>query len=91
MGPNFLPGILDTKIYDRVIPVTQIQAEDTARLLAREEGVLAGISSGAALYAALTLGKLPENAGKTMVVILPDSGERYLSMGLYRQEPQGNS
>ena len=80
-----------TKIYDRVIPVTQIQAEDTARLLAREEGVLAGISSGAALYAALTLGKLPENAGKTMVVILPDSGERYLSMGLFQPEPQGNS
>lgn len=91
MGPNFLPGILDTKIYDRVIPVTQIQAEDTARLLAREEGVLAGISSGAALYAALTLGKLPENAGKTMVVILPDSGERYLSMGLFRPEHRGNS
>ena len=91
MGPNFLPGILDTKIYDRVIPVTQIQAEDTARLLAREEGVLAGISSGAALYAALSLGKLPENAEKTMVVILPDSGERYLSMGLFQPEHRGNS
>ena len=84
IGPNFLPGILDTKIYDQVIPVTQTQAEDTARLLAREEGVLAGISSGAALYAALTLGKRPENAGKTIVVILPDSGERYLSTGLFR-------
>lgn len=84
IGPNFLPGILDTKIYDQVIPVTQTQAESTARLLAREEGVLAGISSGAALYAALTLGKLPENAGKTVVAILPDSGERYLSTGLFR-------
>lgn len=91
IGPNFLPEILDTKIYDQVIPVTQTQAESTARLLAKEEGVLAGISSGAALYAALTLGKRPENAGKTIVVILPDSGERYLSMGLFRQESQGNS
>ena len=91
IGPNFLPEILDTKIYDQVIPVTQTQAESTARLLAKEEGVLAGISSGAALYAALTLGKRPENAGKTIVVILPDSGERYLSTGLFRQEPQGNS
>lgn len=84
IGPNFLPEILDTQIYDRVIPVSQNQAEDAARLLAREEGVLAGISSGAALYAALTLGKLPENAGKTVVAILPDSGERYLSTGLFR-------
>ena len=91
IGPNFLPEILDTKIYDQVIPVTQTQAESTARLLAKEEGVLAGISSGAALYAALTLGKRPENAGKTIVVILPDSGERYLSTGLFRPEPQGNS
>lgn len=91
IGPNFLPEILDTKIYDQVIPVTQTQAESTARLLAKEEGVLAGISSGAALYAALTLGKRPENAGKTIVVILPDSGERYLSTGLFRQESQGNS
>ena len=91
IGPNFLPEILDTKIYDQVIPVTQTQAESTARLLAKEEGVLAGISSGAALYAALTLGKRPENAGKTMVVILPDSGERYLSTGLFRPESQGNS
>ena len=84
IGPNFLPEILDTQIYDRVIPVSQNQAEDAARLLAREEGVLAGISSGAVLYAALTLGKLPENAGKTVVAILPDSGERYLSTGLFR-------
>ena len=83
IGAGFIPGILDQSILDEVIPVTDEDAIVTARSLARTEGILAGISSGAALYAALTLARRPENAGKTIVVLLPDSGERYLSSGLY--------
>ncbi len=83
IGANFIPQVLDTGIYDRVITVTQQQAHEAGRMLARKEGILAGISSGAALHGALTLARLPENAGKTIVVLLPDTGDRYLSTGLF--------
>lgn len=83
IGAGFVPSILDTGVIDEVIPVTDEEAITAARTLARTEGILAGISSGAALHAALTLARRPENAGKKIVVLLPDSGERYLSSGLY--------
>ena len=83
IGANFVPEILDTGIYDRIVPVTTQQAFAAARLLGKKEGILAGISSGAALHAAIEAAKLPENQGKTIVVLLPDTGERYLSTGLY--------
>ena len=83
MGANFIPSVLDRTVYDRVLCVTEAQAYEAARLLARKEGILAGISSGAALYGALELAKLPENAGKTIVALLPDTGERYLSTELF--------
>jgi len=83
IGANFVPKVLDTSIYDRIIPVTEEQAYAAARLLGKAEGVLAGISSGAALHAAIEEAKRDENVGKTIVVLLPDSGERYLSTGLY--------
>ena len=83
MGANFIPQVLDTKIYDRVEVVTEAQAYEAARLLAQKEGLLAGISSGAALHAAMALAEKPENAGKTIVVLLPDTGERYLSTDLF--------
>jgi len=83
IGANFVPEILDRSILDEVICVEQADAEDCMRRLAAEEGILAGISSGAALWAAVQLGKRPENAGKNIVVILPDSGERYLSGGIF--------
>lgn len=79
IGAGFVPRTLDIDIYDEVIPVTTQQAYDAARLLAREDAVLAGISSGAALYAAEVLAKRPENRGKRIVIIIPDSGEKYLS------------
>ncbi len=82
IGANFIPEILDRTLIDQVITVTEEQATSAARLLARKEGILCGISSGAALHGALTLAK--ENAGKTIVVLLPDSGERYLSTNLFR-------
>ena len=78
IGAGFVPRTLDMDIYDEVIPVTTQQAYDAARLLAREDAILAGISSGAALYAAEVLAKRPENRGKRIVVIIPDSGEKYL-------------
>jgi len=84
IGANFVPGILDLAWVDRVVPVTQKKAEAAARRLGREEGVLAGFSGGAALAVALELAALEENRGKTVVCLLPDSGERYLSSGLYR-------
>ena len=83
MGANFIPRTLDKTVYDRVMPVTEAAAFDAARALARKEGILAGISSGAALSAALELAADPKNAGKTLVVLLPDTGERYLSAELF--------
>ena len=83
IGANFIPSVLDTKIYDRIIPVTREQAYTAARQLGKKEGILVGISSGAALHAAITLAQSPENAGKTIVVLLPDTGDRYLSTPLF--------
>ncbi len=83
IGANFLPQVLDTNIYDTIFPVTQQEAQQAGRLLATKAGILAGISSGAALHAAITLAQKSENAGKTIVVVLPDSGERYLSTDLF--------
>ena len=79
IGANFVPSALDTGIYDEIIAVTNEDAYDTGRAMGRLEGVLAGISSGAAIFAAGVLAKRPENRGKTIVVMLPDSGDRYLS------------
>lgn len=79
IGAGFVPRTLDVAVYDDVIPVTTQQAYDAVRLLAKEDAILAGISSGAALYAAELLAKKPENRGKRIVVIIPDSGEKYLS------------
>lgn len=86
IGAGFVPSILDTGIYDEVMSVTTEQAYHAGRLLAHREGLLAGISSGAALYAAGELAKRPENAGKTIVVLLPDSGDRYLSTPMFTGE-----
>ena len=83
IGANFIPGVLDTGIYDEVIPVTENEAFATGRELGRKEGVLVGISSGAALFAAIELAKHPENAGKTIVALLPDTGDRYLSTEMF--------
>jgi len=83
IGANFVPSILDTGIMDEILTVTTEDAYAAGRRVGTEEGVLAGISSGAALWAALELAKRPENAGKTIVALLPDSGERYLSTGMY--------
>ena len=83
IGAGFVPRTLDIDIYDKVIPVTTQQAYDAARLLAKEDAILAGISSGAALYAAEVLAKRPENRGKRIVIIIPDSGEKYLSEPVY--------
>lgn len=84
IGANFVPEILDTSVLDEVIPVATQQAYAAGRRLGREEGILAGISAGAALHAALELAKREENAGKTIVVLLPDSGERYLTTAMYQ-------
>ena len=84
IGANFIPGALDTTIYDEVIPVTESDAYTAGRDLGRREGVLVGISSGAALHAALILASRPENAGKTIVALLPDTGDRYLSTEMFR-------
>lgn len=83
IGAGFVPEILDTKVYDEVITVTEDEAYDKGRLIGKCEGVLVGISSGAALHAAIELAKRPENVGKNIVVILPDSGDRYLSTPLF--------
>lgn len=85
IGAGFVPDVLDTDIYDEVVTVTEEQAYEAGRMLARTEGILNGISAGAALYAAAEAAGRAENAGKTIVVILPDSGDRYLSTPLFRQ------
>ncbi len=84
IGANFVPQVLDTQIYDEVIPVTQEEACAAARLAGTADGILVGISSGAALHAAMTLAARQEYAGKNVVVLLPDTGERYLSTDLFR-------
>ena len=83
IGAGFVPDVLDTKIYDEVIPVSNEDAFATGKLIGRSEGVLVGISSGAALWAAIQLAKRPENRGKTIVALLPDTGDRYLSTPLF--------
>ena len=83
IGANFVPQVLDTAVYDEVCTVTEEAAFAAARELGRTEGILCGISSGAALHAALQVADRPENAGKTLVVLLPDTGERYLSTSLF--------
>ncbi len=83
IGANFVPAVLDTGIYDEVLPVTEEAAISAARELGKREGILCGISSGAALHAALEIATRPENAGKTIVALLPDTGERYLSTSLF--------
>ena len=85
IGAGFVPETLDTSIYDEVFPVSNEDAFDIGRKIGRQEGVLVGISSGAATFAALELAKRPENAGKNIVVLLPDSGDRYLSTALYEE------
>lgn len=86
IGAGFVPTVLNTDIYDEIIKVTTEEAYETGRLIARKEGVLVGITSGAALYAAAQLAKRPENAGKTIVALLPDSGDRYLSTPMFAEE-----
>ncbi|HHX15919.1 MAG TPA: cysteine synthase A [Fibrobacter sp.] len=83
IGAGFIPETLDTKIYDEIMTVTNEEAVVTAKLIGKSDGVLVGISSGAALFAAIDLAKRPENKGKNIVVILPDTGERYLSTPLF--------
>ena len=83
IGAGFVPDVLDTKVYDEIIPVTNEDAFAAGKEIGRNEGVLVGISSGAALRAGIDLAKRPENAGKTIVVLLPDTGDRYLSTPLF--------
>lgn len=85
IGAGFVPDTLNTKIYDEIITVTNDAAFETGREIAKKEGVLVGISSGAALWAAAQVAKRPENAGKTIVVLLPDTGERYLSTVMFAE------
>ena len=85
IGANFVPKVLNTGVYDEIIPVTEQDAYETGRLIGRTEGVLVGISSGAALWAAIQLAKRPENQGKTIVVLLPDTGDRYLSTPMFSE------
>lgn len=83
IGAGFVPDVLNTKVYDEIIPVSNEDAFATGKLIGKSEGVLVGISSGAAAYAAIELAKRPENEGKTIVVLLPDTGDRYLSTPLF--------
>ena len=85
IGANFIPEVLDTALIDKIVPVSNEDARNAARLAASEEGILVGISSGAALHAALELSKQPEFADKNIVVLLPDTGERYLSGYLFEE------
>lgn len=84
IGAGFVPEVLNTSVYDEVLPVSNDDAFETGKLLGKSEGVLVGISSGAALYAAIELAKRPENEGKTIVALLPDTGDRYLSTPLFQ-------
>ena len=83
IGAGFVPDVLDTEVYDEIIPVTNEDAFATGKEIGRSEGVLVGISSGAAIYAAIQLAKRPENVGRTIVALLPDTGDRYLSTPLF--------
>lgn len=85
IGAGFVPEVLNTEIYDEIIPVSNEDAFETGRLIGRKEGVLVGISSGAAAWAAIQLAKRPENKGKTIVVLLPDTGDRYLSTPMFAE------
>ena len=84
IGAGFVPDVLDTKVYDEIIPVSNEAAFEAGKLIGKSEGVLVGISSGAAAYAAIELAKRPDNEGKTIVVLLPDTGDRYLSTPLFQ-------
>ena len=86
IGAGFVPNTLDTSVYDEVFTVTNEQAYETGRLIAHNEGMLVGISSGAATYAAIQIAKRPEKKGKTIVVLLPDTGERYLSTPMFAEQ-----
>ena len=83
IGAGFIPEILNTKIYDEIVRVKNEDSLDTARRMAKEEGLLVGISSGAAVWAGLQVARRPENAGKLMIVIIPSFGERYLTTPLF--------
>ena len=83
IGAGFVPEVLDTAVYDEIITVTNEDAFATGKLIGRKEGVLVGISSGAAVWAATELARRPENAGKNIVVLLPDTGDRYLSTPMF--------
>ncbi|MBQ7100380.1 MAG: pyridoxal-phosphate dependent enzyme, partial [Clostridia bacterium] len=83
IGAGFVPEVLDTDIYDEVMPVTSENAFEAGRLIAKKEGILVGISAGAALHAAIEIAKRPENEGKRIAVLLPDTGDRYLSTELF--------
>jgi cysteine synthase A len=85
IGAGFVPNTLDTNIYDEIIPVSNEDSFEYGKLIAKEEGVLVGISSGAALYAAVEIAKRPESKGKTIVALLPDSGDRYYSTDLFKE------
>ena len=86
IGAGFVPDVLNTKIYDEIIPIGNEESFATAKLLAKEEGILVGISSGAALYAAIEVARRPESKGKNIVVLLPDSGDRYYSTALFVEQ-----
>lgn len=85
IGANFVPKVLNTEIYDEILPVTEEDAYAAGRQIGRTEGVLVGISSGAALWAAIQVAKRPENQGKKIVVLLPDTGDRYLSTPMFQE------